>query len=191
MRMRREQRRRHVVLYVAHGNRMRCRHNRDSVLDTLHVQPPLHHSIDCFFRTTISPRGRTFVGRRLRFRHAGNAPRDAVRSAKLGKNTRCILREAFYVNTSAAVKRARSTQPTLALNARERCSSARAERCFERARQRLHEERIGGIDATCTARCASASATIGPTAATCVRASAASTLLREQQRTADRPATRS
>jgi hypothetical protein len=47
--MRREQRQRHVVLYVAHGNWMRCRLNRDSVLDTLHVQPPLHHSIDMFF----------------------------------------------------------------------------------------------------------------------------------------------
>ena len=62
--MRREQRPRHVVLYVAHGNRMRCRHNRDSVLDTLHAQPPLPHSIDCFFRTTNATRGRTFVGRR-------------------------------------------------------------------------------------------------------------------------------
>jgi hypothetical protein len=46
---RKERRRRHVVLYVAHGNRMRRRHNRDSVLDTLHVQPPLHHSIDSVF----------------------------------------------------------------------------------------------------------------------------------------------
>ena len=121
-RMRRELRRRHVVIYVAHGNRMRCRHNRDSVLDTLHVQPPLHHSIDCFFRTTRATRGRTFVGRRLHFRHAGNAPSHAVRSAKLGKNARCILREAFYVNTSAAVKRVRSTQPTAAT-----CSVTRRE----------------------------------------------------------------
>ncbi|MGH8235793.1 MAG: hypothetical protein ACREXP_02075 [Steroidobacteraceae bacterium] len=47
--MRREQRQRHVVLYVAHGNRMRCRFNRGSVHDTLHAQPPLHHSIDMFF----------------------------------------------------------------------------------------------------------------------------------------------
>jgi hypothetical protein len=39
----------HVVLYVARGNRMRCRFNRDSVHDTLHVQPPLHHSIELFF----------------------------------------------------------------------------------------------------------------------------------------------
>jgi hypothetical protein len=47
--MRSEQRQRHVVLYVAHANRMRCRLNRDSVHDTLHEQPPLHHSIDLVF----------------------------------------------------------------------------------------------------------------------------------------------
>jgi hypothetical protein len=47
--MREGRRRRHFVLYVARGNRMRCRFNRDSVLDTLHVQPPLHHSIDIVF----------------------------------------------------------------------------------------------------------------------------------------------
>jgi hypothetical protein len=39
----------HVLLYVARGNRMRCRLNRDSVLDTLHVQPPVHHSIVSVF----------------------------------------------------------------------------------------------------------------------------------------------
>jgi hypothetical protein len=38
--MGRELRRRHVVIYVARGNRMRCRHNGKSVFDTLHVQPP-------------------------------------------------------------------------------------------------------------------------------------------------------
>ena len=51
--MRREQRQRHVLLYVAHGNQMRCRFNRDSVSYTLHVQPPRHHSIACFFRATF------------------------------------------------------------------------------------------------------------------------------------------
>jgi hypothetical protein len=56
--MRREQRRSHVVLYVARGNRMRCRLNRDSVLDTPHDQPPLHHSIDLFFpRDTLRAKG--------------------------------------------------------------------------------------------------------------------------------------
>jgi hypothetical protein len=51
--MRREQRQRHLVLYVAPGNRMRCRFNRDSVSYTLHVQPPRHHSIDMFFPRDI------------------------------------------------------------------------------------------------------------------------------------------
>jgi hypothetical protein len=69
--MGREQRLRHVVLYVARGNRMRCRFNRDSVRDTPHEQPPLHHSIDLFFPRDIRARERTFVGRRLNFRHAG------------------------------------------------------------------------------------------------------------------------
>jgi hypothetical protein len=55
--MRGEQRQRHVVLYVAPANWMRCRLNRDSVRDTLHEQPPLHHSIECFFRAT-TPRAK-------------------------------------------------------------------------------------------------------------------------------------
>jgi hypothetical protein len=54
--MRREQRQRHVVLYVAPGNRMRCRFNRDSVHDTPHEQPPLHTPSTCFFRTTLHVR---------------------------------------------------------------------------------------------------------------------------------------
>jgi len=96
--MRREQRRHHVVLYVAPDNRMRCRLNRDSVHDTLHEQPPLHHSIDMFFPRDTAAHGRTFVGRRLNFRHAGTHSSRAVRSAKLGKKlalytSRSVLRE--------------------------------------------------------------------------------------------------
>jgi hypothetical protein len=56
--MRREQRQRHVVLYVAPGNRMRCRFNRDSVHDTPHEQPPLHHSIVVLFFSRDIPRAK-------------------------------------------------------------------------------------------------------------------------------------
>lgn len=102
--MRKDQRRRHVVIYVARGNRMRCRHNGKSVLDTLHVNPlaSLHR---LFFPRDNPPRGRTFVGRRRISATQAEHASHAVRSAKLGKNTRCILRDVFYVNTSAAVKR--------------------------------------------------------------------------------------
>jgi hypothetical protein len=95
--MRREQRRRHVVLYVAHGNRMRCRLNRDSVLDTLHVQPPLHHSIDCFFRTTIRRAEGPFVGRRLHFRHAV--------SARFTRGALCKTSQKHALYTSRSVLR--------------------------------------------------------------------------------------
>jgi hypothetical protein len=96
--MRNEQRRRHVVLYVARDNWMRCRLNRDSVLDTPHVQPPLNHSIEDVFSARHSARERTFVGRRLYFRHAASRIRHTVRSAKLGKKhalytSRSVLRE--------------------------------------------------------------------------------------------------
>ena len=153
---------------------------------------PLPHSIDCFFRTTISPRGRTFVGRRLRFRHAGNAPRYAVRSAKLGKNTRCILREAFYVNTSAAVKRARSSQPTLATPAL----------ATGRYSLRVPSAASSALVSGFMKKDRTASTQLAPRVAQAQRrrrvrlrrhacASAACTSLREQLRTADRPATRS
>src|SRR6185369_2569310 len=75
--------------------------------------PLCNHSIDFVFSARHCACERTFVGRRLNFRHAGTHSSPAVRSAKLGKNSRCILREVFYVNTSAAVKRGRSTHPTL------------------------------------------------------------------------------
>ena len=93
--MRREQRQHHVVLYVAPDNWMRCRLNYDSVHHTLHEQPPLHHSIDMFFPRDISAYGRTFVGRRLNFRHAGTHSRCAVRSAKLGKTSAVYFAKCF------------------------------------------------------------------------------------------------
>jgi hypothetical protein len=95
--MRSEQRQRHVVLYVAHGNRMRCRFNRDSVHDTLHVQPPLHHSIDMFFPRDTLLAGRTFVGRRLNFRHAGIAPNR--------RGALCKTRQKLALYTSRSVLR--------------------------------------------------------------------------------------
>ena len=105
MAMRGEQRRRHVVLYVAHGNRMRCRFNRDSVLNTPHVQPPCITPSTVFsVRQPLARNGLLQAGVCISATQAGHAS-HAVRSAKRGENTRCLLRAAFYVNTSAAVKR--------------------------------------------------------------------------------------
>jgi hypothetical protein len=59
--MRGEQRRRHDVLYVARDDWMRCRLNRDSVHDTLHVQPPWHHSIDIVFSARQKPRAKDLL----------------------------------------------------------------------------------------------------------------------------------
>jgi hypothetical protein len=148
--MRRGQRRHHVVLYVAPGNRMRCRFNRDSVHDTPHEQPPLQSLHRLVFSARHSACERTFVGRRLNFRHAGTHSSRAVRSAKLGKNSRCILREVFYVNTSAAVKRARSTHPTLGAQ-RSSCAALCAPNAASSAlASGFMKNESCGIDATCT-----------------------------------------
>lgn len=148
--MRREQRRRHVVIYVARGNRMRCRHNGKSVLDTLHVNPlaSLHR---LFFPRDNPPRGRTFCRPASDFRHAGRA--------RFSRGALCKTRQKHALYTSRRVLREHlrgGQEVCVAANQHLRSTllAANTERCFERARQRFHEERIRWhrSDAHCSLR---------------------------------------
>jgi hypothetical protein len=72
--------------------------------------PLLHHSIDCFFRTTIARARGPFVGRRRHFRHAGSARMTCGALCKTRQKhalytSRSVLREHLCAGQEACVAR--------------------------------------------------------------------------------------